>query len=87
MTKTGGLWPPVLHHKGYLRQFSDTPKMQDFIHDTIYYLLLWRLLFLFGGEYVKLIKADCRIFVKAKTAFGFISMENTNASKVAEGGT
>lgn len=61
--------------------------MQDFIHDTIYYHLLWRLLFLFGGEYVKLIKADCRIFVKAKIAFGFIAMENTNASKVAEGGT
>jgi len=60
--------------------------MQDFIHDTIYYHLLWRLLFLFGGEYVKLIKADCRIFVKAKIAFGFIAMENTNASKVAEGG-
>ncbi len=60
--------------------------MQDFIHDTIYYLLLWRFLFLFRGEYVKLIKADCGIFVKARATFGFIAMENTNASQVAECG-
>ncbi len=67
-------------------QFLDTPKMQDFIHDTIYYLLLWRFLFLFRGEYVKLIKADCGIFVKARATFGFIAMENTNACQVAECG-